>query len=261
MFETLPATLQLYPRNAANEAEVPLVGTLTNPAIGRVSVVVLREGQRWKYATQSPAFVNGRAVFRIPVTIRAEAAEYTFRVFISNGSDSVLVAERQRIVCGDVYVLYGQSNAGALAGIDQYQIDDRLLRNIAIPFQSASPRSEISWYASRQPFGNVGVLGLEIQKLILNNHGIPTCLINGSEGGASINLLTQRDSAGLSTLYDKLLFRVKWGGLLGSVKGIIFKQGENEAGGFPAGYDAKFKTFHDQLRRDYGAAQIGRAHV
>ncbi len=254
VFETLPATLQLYPRNASNEAEVPVVGTLTSPAYARVSVVVLREGQRWKYATQSPAFVNGRAAFRIPVTIRAEAAEYTFRVFISNGTDSVLVAERQRIVCGDVYVLYGQSNAGALAGIDWYDIDDRLLRNIAIPYQSANPRTEISWYASRQPFGTVGVLGLEIQKLILKNHGIPTCLINGSEGGASITLLTQRDSVGLGTIYDKLLFRTKWGGLLKSVKGIIFKQGEHEAGGFPAGYDAKFKTFHDQLRRDYGAA-------
>ena len=253
VFETLPATLQLYPRNAINQAEVSIAGTLTDPACARVSVVVLREGQRWKYATQSPAFINGRAAFRLPVVIQAEAAEYTFRVFISKGPDSVLVADRQRVVCGDVYVLYGQSNAGALAGIDRYEIDDRLLRNIAIPYQSASPRTDIAWYPSRQPFGNVGVLGLEIQKLILKNHGIPTCLINGSEGGASITALTRRDSVGLSTLYDKLLFRVKWGGLSGSVKGIIFKQGENEASGFPAGYDAKFKTFHDQLRRDYGA--------
>lgn len=253
-FENLPATLQLYPRNASNEAEVPIAGTLTDPAFSRVSVVVLRDGQRWKYATQSPAFSNGRAAFRLPVTIRAEAAEYTFRVFVNNGTDSVLVAERERVVCGDVFVLYGQSNAGALAGIDQYQIDDRLLRNIAIPYQAVNPRSEISWYASRQPFGSVGVLGLEIQKLILKNYGIPTCLINGSEGGAPIVLLTQRDSVGLSTFYDKLLFRLKWGGLLSSVKGIIFKQGENEAGGFPIGYDAKFKAFHDQLRRDYGAA-------
>ncbi len=254
LFQTLPANLQLYPRNANNQADVPISGTLTDAAYARVSVVVLREGQRWKYATQSPTFANGRAAFRLPVTIQAEAAEYTFRVFIANKTDSVLVAERQRVVCGDVYVLYGQSNAVALAGIEQYQIDDRLLRNIAIPYQSPNPRAEVAWYASRQPFGSVGVLGLEIQKLILKNHGIPTCLINGSEGGAPITTLTQRDSVGLSTAYDKLLFRVKWGGLLGSVKGIIFKHGENEAGLSPAGYDAKFKTFHDQLRRDFGAA-------
>jgi fibronectin type 3 domain-containing protein len=142
----------------------------------------------------------------------------------------------------------------ALAGLDNYQIDDRLLRNIAIPYQSPNLRAEIGWYASRRPFASVGVLGLEIQRLILQNYGIPTCLINGAEGGMSIVNLTQRDSVGLTTLYDKLLFRVKWGGLLSSVKAIIYKQGENESGVVGADYANKFAVLHNQLRHDYGTA-------
>jgi hypothetical protein len=59
-----------------------------------------------------------------------------------------------------------------------------------------------------------------------------------------------------ATYYGKLLFRARWAGVDKQLKGIIWKQGEDEAGNGPAGYPEKFTKLYDQLRQDYGNVRI-----
>nr|WP_293839803.1 fibronectin type III domain-containing protein [uncultured Arsenicibacter sp.] len=253
-FTRLPQDLQLYPRNDQNQAEVIISGQVNDPGFRQIEVSVLKEGNFWKSASQSIP-EGGGSQFRIPVTIQAEPAEYTFQVYVRRDNESVLVTERKRIVCGDVYILYGQSNALGLAGLDDYQLDDRLLRNVSYPYGSANIPAEMRWYTAREPFGSVGMLGMEIQRHILQQYGIPTLVINGGIGGASILELGNRtpsNHADYSNYYGSLLYRAQWAGVADKVKAIIYKQGENEAGGEPDGYANKFRTFYNQLREDYG---------
>ncbi|QHV99818.1 sialate O-acetylesterase [Spirosoma endbachense] len=260
-FDQLPRDLQLYPRDAAGQADVVVSGTIVTAGYTKVGMQMLREGKLSKVVSQT--FISGtNTPFKLTGSIKAERAEYQFRVFLYKGPDSVLVADRKRIVCGDVYLLHGQSNALALAGLDTYyafNFDDKYLRNATYVYGSTDIPNDMSWYAAKDPYGSVGGFGLTLQRLILEQYGIPTLVLNGAYGGTGIVALGARNPANhadLSTFYGRLLFRAQWAGVDKKVKAIIWKQGEDEAGNDPAGYDAKFKTLYDQFHEDYGNARI-----
>lgn len=261
-FDKLPRDLQLYPRDANSQAEVVVSGRITSTGYTKVSMQVLREGQLSKTLSQTIASSTANSAFTLSSVIKAEPAEYGFRVFLHKDTDSTLIADRKRVVCGDVYIIHGQSNALALAGLDTYysfNFDDKYLRNCAYPYNSSNIPAEMSWYAAKDPFSSVGGFGLTLQRLILQNYGIPTLVINGAVGGTGITPLSVRDPinhANLNTIYGRLLFRAQWAGVDKYVKAIIWKQGEDDAGNGPAGYDEKFKTLYNQFREDFGDAKI-----
>ncbi len=261
-FTQLPRDLQLYPRDAANRAEVVVSGTVTAAGHSRIGMQVLREGVLSQIVSQTlnPSLTS--APFSLTSTIRAERAEYSFRVFVYRGADSTQVAERSRVVCGDAYILHGQSNALALANLEQYysfNFDDKYLRNATYPYGATDVASAMRWYPAKDPYASVGGFGLTLQRLILEQYGIPTVVLNGAVGGTGIAALSARDPANhanLNTIYGQLLYRAQWAGVARQVKAIIWKQGEDEAGNNPVGYDQKFKVFYDQLREDYGNARL-----
>ena len=204
--------------------------------------------------SQTAAETTNGFPFRITSVIKAERAEYSFRVFLHKNQDSTLIAERTRIVCGDVYVIYGQSNALALPGLDDFYsltFDDKYLRNCAFTYGS----TDINWYPAKQPYGSVGGFGLTLQRLILQKYGIPTLVLNGAQGGQSLAVLARRDAANptsLGTYYGQLLYRARWAGVADNVKAIIWKQGEEDAGAGTLDYPQQFAQFYANLRRDYG---------
>lgn len=261
-FDQIPKDLQLYPRDATNQADVIISGTIGNPGFTKIGVQVFREGQLTSMTSQTLASATPNVPFRLVRSIKAERAEYQFKVFIYIGKDSALVADRKRIVCGDVFILHGQSNALALAGLDQYysfNYDDKYLRNCTYPYGSSNIPADMSWYAAKTPYGSVGGFGLTLQRLILEQYGIPTVLLNGAVGGTGIAALEARNPnnhADLTTIYGQLLYRAQWAGVDRKVKAIIWKQGEDEAGNKPDGYDQKFKTLYNQFHEDYGDARL-----
>jgi hypothetical protein len=261
-FEQLPRDLQLYPRNAANEATIPISGRITSPGWNKIGVQLLREGKLSKVFSQTIAPAAASTPFQFQVGIKAEPAEYTVNVFLYKNNDSTRVASRSRIVSGDAYILYGQSNALALAGLEEYYgfgFNDKYLRNCTFPYNSPDIAAEMSWYPAKDPYSSVGGFGLTLQRYILQTYGIPTVVLNGSIGGTGITALSERDPANpinFATYYGKLLFRARWAGVDKQLKGIIWKQGEDEAGNGPAGYPEKFTKLYDQLRQDYGNVRI-----
>ena len=256
VFEQLPLDLQLYPRNASNQADVVISGKTSGAGYTKIGVQVLREGMLTKVLSQPLTPTVASSAFALTATIKAETAEYNFRIFLYKGADSTLVADRKRVVCGDVYIIYGQSNALALAGLDTYysfNFDDKYMRNVQYPY--GGKPADIKWYAAKQPYASVGGLGLTLQRLILQNYNMPTCVINGAVGGTALGPLITRNAnnpADPTTFYGDMLYRAQWAGVAKQAKAILFKQGEEDAGTGIPGYVGKFMTLYKQLRQDYG---------
>lgn len=111
IFSKLPQDSQLYPRNAQSEATVPIAGIVETAGYNYLSVQVLRNNALQKYLRTDLKYDKGTGSFSTETKIKAELANYNFRVYLCKGTDSTLIVERKNVVAGDVYVVSGQSNS------------------------------------------------------------------------------------------------------------------------------------------------------
>ncbi len=255
-FTQAPDHLQLYPRDAQNKAEVVISGKLLRKNYTR-AILEVYEDKTLINTFNADFSATDSARFTFQVEITAKAAEYAFKVMLQDSDQKKEpVLERDGVVCGDFIILYGQSNIKALVGIDEMeeQTDTRLLRNYDTP-NSAHPEV-MQWYRAHQPHASVGVLGLHLQSLILARYGIPTCVLNGSVGGANLTSLINPDETltRLDSYYGLLYSRVIKAGALGKVKAIVWRQGEAETcNWYPdiRDYPQNFAKLYGQLSKDY----------
>ena len=253
VFQSLPRDLQLFPRNGANQAAMVIEGTVTDASATRVTLQLDRAGK----LTQAQQYsLPVSRTFRFEATIRAELAEYTVRVHLHRRpGDSVLVAERKRLLCGDLFLIYGQSNATGLANLHEIKVNDQFMRQCSYPYGSVDIPSAMQWFPALQPYAAVGAVGLYMGEAIQKATQIPIGFINGAEGGAGIGQLSERNAtnpADLNTVYGRMLFRAQWAGVHHQLKAIIYKQGEAEAGSSTANYPANFDRLYRMFRQDYG---------
>lgn len=255
LFNQLPADFQLFARDNTNQATIVISGIATSTQPQRVSVQVWREGQHWAKSMVSLP-VSRPASFSVGASIRSGRAQYIVRVFSHTGTDSTLLVERTRIVCGDFIQIHGQSNA--IAFDPTYSFDDTYARNVAFLPGSDPSSGQVGWFPAKQPYGSVGLIGWRLQELILHHFDVPVCIINGAIGGAGINVLSARNAnnpASLNTAYGQLLFRHQWASAIPRLRAIVWKQGETEAGGAfenAAYYSTQFDQLYRNWRQDYG---------
>lgn len=255
-FTTAPENLQLYPRDAQNKASVVIEGKLLRKNYTQAILEVSEEKVLVKTLTSDFSSTDSVS-FTFRAEIAAKPAEYSFKVMLlDKDQKKETVLEREGVVCGDFIILYGQSNIKALVGITEMekQTDTRLLRNYDTP-NNADPNA-MQWYQAHQPYASVGVVGLHLQSLILARYGIPTCVLNGSVGGANLTSLINPDETltNLNSYYGLLYSRVKKAGALGKVKAIIWRQGEAETcNWYPdiRDYPQNFSKLYAQLAKDY----------
>src|SRR5690349_9247159 len=110
-FTELPRPLQLYPRDADDSATVPIRGSVSILGYDSIGVEVYRNNVLRKNVSVRAVYNAGVAEFAFKPRIRAELAEYSFRVYGKTGTIIELLARRDSIVAGDVYLIAGQSNA------------------------------------------------------------------------------------------------------------------------------------------------------
>lgn len=256
-FDKLPQSYQLYPRNARNEAQLPVSGRIGEPGWQYVSVRLLRDKQPVAYRRAAVQYTDGVGRFAVDgLTIRAEKAQYELTIFAVKGGDSVNVVNRTNLVAGDVYVLMGQSNAGAFFRDTRTNDYCRTFGTITGTFgtEPYNP-ADTSWSLSNQGgyARNVGAVGFDFQKFILDNYGIPTCLINAAahfskmSDNAARTADTPTDPA---TIYGRMLYRVRKAGVAGAVKALIYRQGETEGYGESGNWPGFFDQFYRNLKTD-----------
>ena len=254
VFENLPQENQFYPRNDNNLAYVPINGYIDILGWKSVSVQIFREDTLIGHQRASVTYKGNIGSFAFnPIPIKAELAEYGFKIFATNiQGDSVELVYRQHIVAGDIYLLGGQSNLEAVFADGLIRYRNRFARTFAggYPYEPV-----ITWQYSEYDNKRVGQVGAGLQKRIIEKYKIPVCIINRSEGGIGISASSIRNAnnvADQSNIYGITYFVLQQAGLLnGGIKAFIWRQGENESSGAASYWPELFDKLYGYWHQDY----------
>ncbi len=260
VFDQLPRDMQLYPREANNLAKVPISGRIEVAGWSYMSVQVFRKNVPIGYYRANLNYGNANATkFVFPdIYIKAEPADYEFRVYACKTQDSILMVTRQKVVAGDFYVINGQSNGTAFnVGNVPYTYFNEYLRTFGISNDGQTfSTADTLWNYPDRSFPYVGAWGLHLQRLILEKYGIPTCIINASIPGTFISehlqrVAEQHDNFG--TIYGSLLYRVTKAQALNHIKCFFWWQGEQDIIYSKTSYPEDFQKLYNYWREDYPA--------
>ncbi|WP_461138792.1 T9SS type A sorting domain-containing protein [Spirosoma pomorum] len=242
-----PARLQLYPRDQNSQCIVPITGRVTDRSAIGVSLLVTRNQQPYRYTYVRVDSATGQFAFQ-PV-IKAEPSEYGFLLVGHRADgDSVRIAVRDSIVCGDAFLIMGQSNA--VGRFEGYR--NEFCRTFGVNRGNrAYDPADTSWCLSNTTEGDNALWGVELQRLILEQQGIPTAIINGAAGSTAIYDHTNRGGSDLGNLYGRLLYRARKAGISNQVKAMVWRQGEAEAAGNADQYAQLFPQLYNYWKQDY----------
>ncbi len=262
-FNELPQDFQLYPRDDKNQAIVPISGQIEVGNWSYMSVVVYRNKQLYSYAKNYFVYDNTgkKGTFSLKPIIKAELAEYDFKIYASQaGKDSILTFERKNVVAGDAYLVYGQSNGRAWEEIYDYK------NEYCRTFGYGSFQNGYTWGLSNEGYTGgfdgeqfiVGEWGIHFQKNILENYGIPSCIINASTSGANIKTLSDRNEnnpADINTHYGRLIYLAQKSGIINNIKGFFYWQAETDAVQMPSLWKSGFDKMYSYWTKDLPAVK------
>lgn len=265
-FSEVPEDYQLYARNKLDSAEVKISGKVVGkePFDG----LLLKVFKDDKYYSSQEASFNKKS-FSIGSKIHSGLHEFKFELYVKkNGKDS-LYHTVSHVVCGDAYIISGQSNShassslatysnpycrsfGVKTGYESYSDDDKKIRWGLATGNAPNLKGVGGWF-KKNKFG-VGVCGMELMKLIVEKYQVPVCIINGGSGSSSIeeNMLYPEQPS-LETSFGRLAYRVNEAGLKDKVKAFFWHQGETNTNinKNPELYASNFDILLSDWKRTY----------
>jgi hypothetical protein len=265
-YSQLPRNLQFFARDIQDSANVVFSGNLYTAGFDSAYIEVYKNNALWKRKSSRLNYISGNASFNLSEKIHAELSEYKFLLFIKDitGTNIVQLQNADSLVCGDAYIISGQSNSHNTNDTATYKNEFCRSFGVQTPngnIDNYNP-ADTNWglskavlYGGNQWTGpyNVGVWGLYLQKQIVDSTGIPTCIINGGRRGSTIeiNLRNESNQTDLSSIYGKLLYRVNKSGLAGNIKAIFWYQGESNGDASYMNYESNFRTLYNSWKENY----------
>lgn len=252
-FTEIPQNLHFYARDDNNKANISLSGNVIQAGFDSIKVSLLRNNILQNKYSLKLNYINGKASFSFQIPIISEFAEYSISIYL----DNTFIIKRDSIVCGDVFIINGQSNShpyGNLAYKNEYWRSFGQHTNYD-NYNAADTAFGLAtgwgWY--NMPFA-VGAWGIEIQRLITSSYNVPVLILNGGSGGSSIeyNLRDDNNRQNLTTTYGRLLYRATKAGLANKVKAIMWHQGEsNSYSSIYLNYSTYFDKLYKAWKEDY----------
>lgn len=264
-----PENYQLYARDETDSADVEISGKLgKGSTVKGLSLKVLKDGA--SYDLQEVSVKEN--TFSLTTRIDAGLHQFRFELYIQRQGKDSLYMVADSVVCGDAYIITGQSNShpsslsstysstycrsfGVKTGYKAYTEEDKKVRWGRATGNCPGLKNDVGGWGTSNPLG-VGVWGMELSSLIVEKHKIPVCIINGGSGASSIeqNMLYPEQSS-LETSFGRLAYRVDQARLKDKVKAIFWHQGESNSND-----DGSFRTYFDnfnQLQADWRRVYTG----
>ena len=205
-------------------------------------------GSETLHARLSQPLAGGAYAFSAPIA----AGLITYRVVYGTTTGGVDndVATVTDLVCGDAYIIEGQSNAYATD--NSAPRDDTTspwIRTYATSgtwSYARSKASDVFWET------NIGLWGMALANRIVTDHQMPVCFINGSVGGTRIdqhqaNPADHTVAGSLYSIYANLLNRVIGAKLTHGIRGIFWHQGESDCSNFGPILDYDYTTYEQNF--------------
>lgn len=260
-----PKNLQLYPRGENGSATVRARGTILVPGFDAVLAEAFRDGERVASIQQALRYHDGRAPFDLRHEIEAGLHSHDYSLSLLRGEERIPLGERSDVVCGDVLLIQGQSNAAAgdshgegLA--NRYQRP--WIRSFGTPsVYPGEVRADTAWCLadgeSWPVSGAVGAWGLRMAQLLMEAEGVPVAVLNGAVGATPIGWHLRDDAApeNLATIYGRLLWRARRARLAAAARAIFWYQGETNGTGNIRVYGEKFQDLHGDWHEDFPALE------
>ena len=154
------------------------------------------------------------------------------------------------LICGDAYVIHGQSNAEATAP-----------GNEAVPYTNRWIRSYNGGWGNAIRAGNnwhIGYWGMDLATNLLMKYQVPICIINGGVGGTRIdqhqpNPTNHFDTNTTYSLYGNFLVNGAGAKLTHGIRAVLWHQGEQDQGSEGPTGDFNWKSYQ-QFFVDMSAA-------
>jgi hypothetical protein len=266
VFHHLPSPYQLFPRDARNQAVVPISGFMEAPGLAAtVQLDVYENGMLIDRASRrlEPG-VNGDTAFDFRPRISARLSDYRFIVSLLSSGPPTVVADIDHISCGDVFLVQGQSNAVA-RDVHRQGAANQWARQWVRSYGSASflPSDVLAddgWYIAdgeeANSSGTIGAWALRMAAQLVDEFQIPVVILNGAIGGSTIYYHQRNDFQpdDTGTHYGRLLFRARRSGLAASARALFWYQGEAD-GGNVALHGWGFRQLFDDWLLDYPALE------
>lgn len=226
-----PEAGQFYARDASGEGTLHYKGTLKKAAES-VFLRLYAEGRLVKTVTAKPDVAG-----RYALSVKLKSGLIQYKVEFGTGTDTVLDTVED-LVCGDAYLIDGQSNALATDTREQSPADTHpWIRSYARPSQKPEENGgnlwvRPVWKSQNGEKAELGWWGMELAKRLVESQKIPIFIINAAAGGTRIDQhqRSMDDPTDLSTLYGRMLWRVRRAKLTHGIRAIFWHQGENDQG-------------------------------
>ena len=240
VFDELLGDAGLVPRGGT-DGVLPVAGVVESAGYASIELELWRHDGALQDSLVVPlTYEAGSAAFAGAVTVPAELTDFDLRVWLDDGRARVLVAERTSLVCGDVILVNGQSNA--LAG-DYHgeQLANGAQHPFVRSFGTASETPEevpfdrhydvadgLDWF--EHAYG--GAWPLRLSEYLVEATGVPVLLINGAVDATTIQQHQRNDGnpTDLTTIYGRLLWRAQAAGVDDAVRALLWYQGEADGG-------------------------------
>jgi len=229
-----PEDGQFYARDEKNEGTLFYNGTLTRAA-NSVFLKLYADHQLVATTTQKP---KDDKSYAFSVKLKPGLIKYKVEFGSTTGNTETLLHTVSNLVCGDAYLIDGQSNAEATdVGKEDPPYTSDWIRSHGSMAGNPDGARLNRWGNAvvRDRNGGkaqIGYWGMELAKRLVENQKMPICIINGAVGGSRIDQHQRNpaDPTDVKTIYGRLLWRVQQARLTHGIRGVLWHQGENDQG-------------------------------
>lgn len=253
-----PQSGQFYARDDQNEGTLHYNGTLTDP----VEEVFLKLYADEKLIKTEKAAVADNKTYKLSTKLKPGLILYKIEFGTLSAGKETLLNTIDNLVCGDVYLIQGQSNALATdTGDKSPAVTSKWIRSYARPNSNNAASDANRWcypvWKAREGEGaELGWWGMELAKQLVDRQQIPIFIVNGAVGGTRIDQHHRNDAnpTDQTTIYGRTLERLQSARLTHGVRGILWHQGENDQGadGPDGGYGWEtYEKYFTELAGDW----------
>jgi hypothetical protein len=229
-----PEDNQFYARDDKNEGTLQCNGTVPEAA----DRVFLRVHADERLVTTRTQPLTADRTYALSATLAPGLVKYRVEFGSQTAGRETVLHTATNLVCGDAYLINGQSNALATdTGEEAPAETSEWIRSYGSPpgdgqGEHLNRWCNPVWKARKGEQAELGYWGMELAKRLVESQRIPILILNGAVGGTRIDQ-HQRNPANpvdTATIYGRLLWRVRQAKLTHGIRGILWHQGENDQG-------------------------------